>query len=115
MKGLTLNDELTDGVWFVGAQGYLDANTAEDLDNLIAAIFDQGVFKLAIDLSGVSFMSSAGAGILMVTHKQADTEGGGAVFVNPSEQVLGVFKVLGLGEIFTVVSSREAAIARFGG
>lgn len=112
MAGLKLSDERKEDVWFIKARGYLDANTSDDLDELIAAVLQEGCCKIAFDLSGVTFISSAGAGVLMAAFKLAQSQGGGVVFINPSDNVRGVFKTLGLHEIFAIVGSARSAAAR---
>jgi anti-anti-sigma factor len=109
-QGLALNDEQRGGIWFVRASGYLDANTAEELDSLVLQIFAAGCHRIVFDLGGIDFISSAGAGVVMVAHKQAETGGGGVAFVAPSENVLGVFQTLGLLEIFKVYRSEADAV-----
>ncbi len=115
MPGLKLSDERRQDVWYVEASGYLDANTADDLDELVTAILQEGCCKIAIDLCGVTFVSSAGAGVLMTAHQRAQVAGGGVAFVNPSSNVLGVLTILGLHQIFTIVNSAKSAAAHLKG
>ena len=42
--------------------GYLDAHTYERLDQHIAKLFAENKHRLVVDLSEVSYISSAGAG-----------------------------------------------------
>ena len=109
-QGLRLDDELDDGVWFIRGEGYLDASTAEAMDGLIDAVFRQGCHKICFDMSEISYISSAGAGVLMTAFKQAKVHGGGVVFLNLSDTVKSVFKTLGLLEVFTVVRTKDAAL-----
>ena len=113
MRGLRLDDEMRDDVWFIRCEGYLDANTAEELDSLVAAVFRQDCYRVVFDLGEISFMSSAGAGVVMTAHKQCESGGGCAVFVNLSDSVHSVFKVLGLLGVFKVLEDQAEAAEYF--
>jgi anti-sigma B factor antagonist len=109
MRGLKLDDEQRNGVWFIRCDGYLDANTAEDLDNLVAAVFRHDCYRIVFNLGDVTFISSAGAGVVMTAYKQCETNGGCAVFVNLADSVNAVFKTLGLLGVFKVLNTEEEA------
>ncbi len=109
-QGLRLDDELEDGVWFIRGEGYLDASTAEAMDGLVEAVFRQHCHKICFDLSEITYVSSAGAGVLMTAYKQAQVHGGKAVFMKLSDNVRSVFKTLGLLDVFTVVRTKDDAI-----
>lgn len=108
--GLTLSDEWKNGARVVRARGYLDASTADELDELLQHTFAAGCPRIVLDLSEIDFLSSAGAGVVMVAHKQAEAEGGALAFVEPSENVLAVFKTLGLLSVFRIYRSEADAL-----
>ncbi len=91
--------------------GFLDAHTFEKLDESINELFDQNVFRLVADLSGVEYISSAGAGVFIGSLATAQESGGDIVLVNPTPNVKEVFDLLGLSQIFKIMDDREAALA----
>ena len=113
MHGLTMSDEGAGDVWWITAKGFLDASTAEELDALVTTIFNYNVYKIVFVISEITFISSAGAGVLMAAYKNCERGKGEAVFVNPSDSVRTVFKTLGLLTVFNIVPSREAAARHF--
>ena len=53
------------GVVLVTINGYLDAHTFERLEQTIAELFNKNQYNMVVDLSGVEYISSAGAGVSM--------------------------------------------------
>jgi anti-sigma B factor antagonist len=90
--------------------GFLDAHTFEQLDELVTDLFQQGVYRVVVDLSGLEYISSAGAGVFIGNLAAAQEMGGNIVLVNPTPNVREVFDLLGLSQIFTITGSREEAL-----
>lgn len=114
MPELSINVSKVDGEkTLVKLGGFLDAHTFEQLDEAIQDIFDGGVSKIIVDLAGVEYISSAGAGVFIGSLALAQEKGGNIVLVNPTENVQEVFDLLGLSQIFTIVASAADAEASF--
>ncbi|MCX7702560.1 MAG: STAS domain-containing protein [Planctomycetota bacterium] len=95
--------------------GVLDAHTSSQLERRIFKLFDSGVHKIVADLSGVKYISSAGAGVLISGMQEASEKGGDFVFVKPSTSVKELFDLLGLASMFKSFPSVSEAIAHFTG
>jgi anti-anti-sigma factor len=100
----------TDGVVILTVRGFLDAHTYEELEKIINDLFDSNVHRLAVDLSGLDYISSAGAGVFIGAIGTAQEHEGNIILMRPSPSVKEVFKLLGLTEIFTFKESREEAV-----
>ena len=61
--------------------------------------------NLAIDLSGVEYMSSAGLRVLLVTYKALKAADGEIVLINPRENVSEVLELSGFTGIFKIVGN----------
>jgi anti-anti-sigma regulatory factor len=48
-----LKEKLPEGVILLTVRGFLDAHTFEELERTINDIFEEGTYKLIVDLSGV--------------------------------------------------------------
>jgi anti-sigma B factor antagonist len=105
----SLNEEIE----LIVVRGYLDAHTFEKLDTCMGELFDAGKFRLIVDLSGVDYISSAGAGVFIGNIGKAQDQSGNIVLLNPSTNVQEVFELLGLTQIFTIVPTREEALQVF--
>ena len=78
--------------------GRLDAHWADHLTRAIDEILHSGAHHLRVDMSGVSYMSSAGVRVLLRFRKQAQQLSGSFVVVQPSVAVRTVLEMAGLVE-----------------
>jgi anti-sigma B factor antagonist len=101
------------GVVLMHLAGFLDAHTFERLEEAISGLFAKGHYKLVVDLAGVEYISSAGAGVFIGTLSEAHEHNGNIVLMNPTPNVREVFDLLGLTQIFQIVDDCPAALAAF--
>ncbi len=83
--------------------GRLDSEHAERLAEQAQAALRTGRVHLVFDLSGVSFINSAGLRALMQTIKGTQVSGGSLTLVNPSESVWRALQLVGLDSVLPVV------------
>ena len=86
----------------IGISGSLELEISYDLQKLLMQIidgFDSGN-RIAIDLSKVSYISSAGVGALINTLVDARKRSVGIIFRRIPQKVLSVLDVLGLSSFF---------------
>lgn len=105
-----LKEKLPDGIVILTVRGFLDAHTFEELEKTINDLFENGTFRLAVDLSGLDYISSAGAGVFIGAIGTAQENDGNIILMRPSPNVKEVFDLLGLSQIFTFKDSREEAV-----
>ena len=91
--------------------GRLDAHWADHLTRAIEEILHSGTHHLRVDMSGVSYMSSAGVRVLLRFRKQAQQLSGSFVVVQPSVAVRTVLEMAGLVVLFGEEAPRIAAPA----
>ncbi|RMG07629.1 MAG: anti-sigma factor antagonist [Planctomycetota bacterium] len=114
MPDLKLHQEmLPAGICYIEAEGFLDAHTFEEMENLISSVFRQNCFKIIVKLEKLDYISSAGAGVFVGAIGRAKDNGGDIVFLKPSANVKEVFDLLGLSAIFQFAESREQAESCF--
>lgn len=82
--------------------GDLDAHSAMELDMRIRSLLDEGVINLHIDGSDIRYISSAGMGVFISFLDEIQAKGGRMVFSSLAPNVLDVFELLGLSQIFTI-------------
>ena len=102
-------DPPKDGSVFLAIQGFLDAHTFEELEKKINDLFEAGNYKLIVDLSGLDYISSAGAGVFIGAIGTAQENDGNIILIKPGTNVKEVFDLLGLSQIFTFKDTREDA------
>lgn len=106
---------LRNGVVLLSVQGFLDAHTFEELERTINDLFDQGHYRLIVDLSRLDYISSAGAGVFIGAISQAQDNDGTIILVKPTPNVKEVFDLLGLSQIFTFKETAEEALKEIAG
>ena len=82
--------------------GRLDAATAAAHEKSIKELLVGEVNSIAIDLSEVEFLSSAGLRVLLAAAKAAQTKGGKVVLISPKPAVREVLEVTGFDKLIQI-------------
>ncbi|MDT8913795.1 STAS domain-containing protein [Amycolatopsis sp. PS_44_ISF1] len=93
----------------VAVAGEIDLVTAPEFDEVVAGVVDQGPAVLVVDLTGVSFLSSAGLQVLAGAHRRLGERGLRAV--TPSNVTARPFTSTGLDTWIGLFPSVDAALA----
>jgi len=92
--------------------GYLDTTTAGELETALYGLLGKNCYKIVVDLSGVTYISSAGWGIFIGEIKDIRAHGGDLKLVGMSGDVFEVFQLLEVQSILeayqTLDEAREA-------
>jgi anti-sigma B factor antagonist len=94
---------------YLMVSGTLDASTYVQLEQALEKVISGGQCRIAVDLSRLDFISSAGINVLTAASKTAREKGGAMVLVNPSDKIRQVLGILCLTPLFTIVDSVHAA------
>jgi anti-sigma B factor antagonist len=78
--------------------GRLDAAQSAKAQSFLDALADPG----EIDLSGLEYISSAGLGVLLRTHKRLMGSGGRLRLVNVSHHIFDILRYSGFDQLFDV-------------
>ncbi|WP_291323812.1 STAS domain-containing protein [Desulfonatronospira sp.] len=105
--------EETDGMLIVDISQELTMEIVENLKKQFEAFFSRTWQVLALDLSGVKFMDSAGIGFVTALNNRSLHEGRIFCLLNPSEQVTKTLKLVNLWDLFLVFPSRDEIARRF--
>ncbi|MBR9975925.1 MAG: STAS domain-containing protein [Bacteroidetes bacterium] len=85
----------------VTVAGKMDAYWSDALSRELESCVNDGAREIDLDLSGVSFVSSAGLRVLLIYLKQMGAIKGTLRFVNPSEKVRSIFDLSGLTHLLS--------------
>ena len=97
------------GATVVTASGRLNFPDVERLRKQFAGLVESGAVRMAIDLSGVEAIDSAGVGVLISGLKAARNAGGDLRLVAPSTVVVNVLEMMNLDRLLTMHDSPEEA------
>ena len=101
------------GVSVLKVSGYLDTNTASELESAIYQLLNKNEFKIVVDLSGVTYISSAGWGIFIGEIKDIRINGGDLKLSGMIGDVYEVFQLLEFNTILEAYDKADEAVAAF--
>lgn len=101
------------GIHFIGVEGEIDAGSSIYLDNALKEAVDNGEKKIAVDLNGLKYISSAGLGVFISHLDEFTTEKIKLVIFGVNETVKEVFTILGLEKLLLIVETEKEAIDSF--
>ncbi len=99
--------------------GRIDAATAPRLKQQIEALFDEGRYRLVLDLAKLEYISSPGLRVLIEARKKArewkftDLEGGDIRIANLPPRIKEVFDLTGFTSLFELYSDTVEAVGSF--
>jgi anti-sigma B factor antagonist len=93
--------------------GYLDTTTAGELEAALYGLLRKGQCKIVVDLSGVTYISSAGWGIFIGEIKEIRNRGGDLKLAGMVGDVFEVFQLLEFHTILEAYPSAEQATDAF--
>src|SRR5258708_21695024 len=91
--------------------GRLDSSAAQSAETKLAAAIGTSVPHVAIDMSGLDYISSAGLRVLLVLAKKVQQAKGKVALFGLMPNVREVFSVSGFDTIFSIQPDRAAATA----
>ena len=83
----------------VSLDGRLDAAQSEYADNFLLQLSPG---SLTLDLSGLEYISSAGLGVLLKTHKRLSAEGHVMTLSGVGTHLADIFRYSGFDRLFTI-------------
>jgi anti-sigma B factor antagonist len=101
------------GVSILALDGYLDAHTAPQFENVIQEEFDAGRIRILVDCAGLTYISSAGLGVFMSFIEDIREAGGDIKLCGMTPTVYQVFEILGFPELFQILPDRAAGLQQF--
>ncbi len=108
---MTIHEERVGDVVVVAPMGRIDSTTSADLDTRLLALDAEGRRQVVVDFSGVEYISSAGLRILLTLAKRARDKAGRVALCSQDQSVRQVFDLAGFTALFSIVATRDDAIA----
>jgi len=108
---MEITEERRGDVKIIKFFGRLDAVASPDAEKRLMAAAAQDGVRIALDLSGLSYISSLGMRVLLSLAKQVQTGGGKMALAAINDTVQEIFKLAGFTELFTVFQTTGEAAA----
>ena len=106
---LAVNTTTVQNAKVVTLAGEIDGSTAPQAQEQILALTGTGV-KVALDMTGVTYMSSAGLRMLLLAYRTVNGKGGKIVLVGLSSELKDTMSVTGFLDFFTCTDTLDAGI-----
>jgi anti-anti-sigma factor len=90
--------------------GEVDAHTAQNLNTSLMGLLAQGHRRIVIDFSNITFISSSGLRVIMIAHREAVQFGGEIRLSGPNDQVMRIFEIAGIYELFHISDTFQDSI-----
>lgn len=97
---MTITKEKDGNTLTVSLQGRLDTTTAPELEEQLRAELP-GISMLVFDLTGLTYISSAGLRVLLSSQKIMNRQGEMAVR-GANEDIMGIFEITGFTDILNI-------------
>ena len=110
---VTISVKPNEFAYIVTVVGRVDSSNANQLDQTLAQLIDDGHNKLVLELTEVSYMSSAGLRAIVSALRSAKKKRGDVRIAAPSERVSEVFSLAGLNPLFQTLDDVETAVSSF--
>jgi anti-anti-sigma factor len=114
---LAINVENLKRVTLITVAGRVDSSNAAELDDTLKGAMNNGTYNIVVNLSAVSYMSSAGLRALVSALRECKKHRGDVRLSAPSERVAEVLDLAGLtvaeAPLFQVFEDDTAAVGSF--
>jgi len=98
----------------IKVQGRVDSATAPEFSKALEKANDEGHFKIAVDMSELEYMSSAGFRALLATQRNCKRYNRGElVLVAVPERIREALELAGFTELFKTFDNSVAAVGSF--
>lgn len=113
MKTLQIDHKKENQVDILTLDGILNADSAPLLDDMLKELSGADHPCLVLDMSDLSYISSAGIGCFIGIIKLIRSKGGDIRFYNMQAKVQRVFKLLDMDDFFKFYTDLDTAMADF--
>jgi|ERR1700733_7351476 anti-sigma B factor antagonist len=100
-------------VTVVDIEGVLDINTVSDFETLLQDLFKKKQYRVVLNMKQLTYISSAGFGVLMSIIKDVRKNKGDIKIVNVSSDIYKVFDLLELPGLFHILKTEQDAVGEF--
>src|SRR6266513_1013232 len=109
--GVALGHYARDGIEVIDIRGEIDMYTAPRLRELLINLVSKGSYQIVVNLDKVGFLDSTGLGVLVGGLRRVRAHDGSLDLVCTREQILRIFRITGLTEVFGIYVTVDQAIA----
>lgn len=113
MEEFSINSKQKDNIEILYLDGFLDAHTSVELENILENLINEGKYKILVNFEKLSYISSAGLGVFMAFIETARNNSGDIKLCSMSEKIYNIFDMLGFPILFEIYKEEDSAIEKF--
>jgi anti-anti-sigma factor len=113
-EGLDIAQSNTGEVCVITLSGRIDNSNSSEVMRRLNALISSGERNILVDLGAVLYLTSAAFRVLLVATDEAERNAGRLALCSVIGHVRELFEMGGLLDAFTILGSREEALARLG-
>ena len=110
----SLTTERSGQTLIVSAKGRIDGANATEVQGVLSSAIEPGVKLMLLDLGGLTYISSAGLRVIMLTARTLDRSGAKFAVGSPAGPIREVFQISGFDQIIPIFDSQAEAIESLG-
>ena len=110
----SLTTERSGQTLIVSAKGRIDGTNANEVQGVLSSAIEPGVKLMLLDLGGLTYISSAGLRVIMLTARTLDRSGAKFAVGSPAGPIREVFQISGFDQIIPIFDSQAEAIESLG-
>jgi anti-anti-sigma factor len=110
----SLTTERSGQTLIISAKGRIDGANATEVQGVLSSAFEPGVKLMLLDLGGLTYISSAGLRVIMLTARTLDRNGAKFAVGSPAGPIREVFQISGFDQIIPIFDSQDEAIESLG-
>jgi anti-sigma B factor antagonist len=109
---MDITEETRGGVTIVKPIGRIDSATSAEFETrLVEAVVGRGKASVVVDMTALTYISSAGLRALLVAAKKAKPTGSRVVLAAMAPTIREVFDMSGFSALFEIHAAPDAAVA----
>ncbi len=114
IKGLTIQSEQVDGILVLKLDGRVDGSNALQSQKAVGAFWDQVLTGLVVDLEQLTYISSAGLRVILLTAQQLQRNDVKFAVCSLLDSIGEVFQISDSDKIISTQATRDRALSEFG-
>ena len=107
---MPLSIESTDNAHIIALQGQINSANAATVETEVLAVLQKGAKNVLLNMTELSYISSAGLRVVLVLAKRLKQAGGKLVIYRMQPHVREVFDISGFLAILNVTATRNEAV-----
>ncbi len=107
---MPLSIESTDNAHIIALQGQINSANAATVETEVLAVLQKGAKNVLLNMTELSYISSAGLRVVLVLAKRLKQAGGKLVIYGMQPHVREVFDISGFLAILNVTATRNEAV-----